>query len=71
MYPPSPIQGPNKSIYFSIDLLIASLACIVKTVLLHMLLYVHGATQRTTLRAAIRGLVGMNTLVSPEAALVR
>lgn len=51
-------------------LLVPSLACIVQTVFLDMLLYVCRTTQGTTLGTAVWGLVCMNALVSSEAALV-
>lgn len=52
------------------DLLVPSLASVVQTVLLDVLLYVCRATQSAALRAAVRGLVRVKTFVSAEAALV-
>lgn len=52
-------------------LLVPSLASVMQTVFLDMLLYVCRTTQGTTLRTAVRGLVCVNPLVSSEAAFVR
>ncbi len=51
-------------------LLVPSLASVVQTVFLDMLLYVRRTTQGTTLRTAVRGLVRVNAFVSSVAALV-
>jgi len=53
------------------DLLVPRLACIMKAVFLDVLLYVCRATGRSTLGAAVGGLVRVDALVSPEATLVR
>lgn len=51
-------------------LLVPSLASVVQTVFLDMLLYVRGATQGTTLRTAVRGLVCVDAFMSSKAAFV-
>lgn len=51
-------------------LLVPSLAGIMQTVLLDVLLYVCRTTQGATLRTAVWGLVCMDSIVSFEAALV-
>lgn len=52
------------------NLLVPSLAGIMQTVLLDVLLYVRRTTQGATLRTAVRGLVCVDAIVSFEAALV-
>lgn len=51
-------------------LLVPSLASVVQTVFLDMLLYVCRTTQGPTLRTAVRRLVCVNAFVSSEATLV-
>ena len=56
---------------FRRDLLVPCLACKVKAVFPHVLLYVCRAAGGPALGAAVGGLVRVDALVSPEAALIR